>query len=75
MSPKPGDYIRTTFFDDGETGLILEVLNPIDYWSRGLGVYPTHVFRVLKNDGVVDVWDFFQMPNDELEFEVVYGEE
>lgn len=71
ISPKVGDYIKTTFFEDGESGLILEVLNPTEYWSRGLGVYPTHVFRILRDNGTVDIWDFFQMPNDELEFEVV----
>ena len=62
-----GDYIATTLTDDGYRGLILEVLDPHGYYSKGLGCYPTHVFRVLTDEGIVTVWDFFQGMTSEFE--------
>ena len=55
----------TTFWEDGEKGLILEILFPFDYYSRALGCYPEFVFRVLKDDGEIAVWDFYKTDKEE----------
>ena len=68
---KIGDYIRSVFYEDGESALVLEILNPHDWWSRGLGRYPDHVFRVLKDTGEITVWDVFQYPDEEPEYKVL----
>lgn len=78
ISPRVGDVITYDFYDDEEPvelGMIVEVLDVVDHWSKPLGRYPDHVFQVITSSGELKVWDFFDEPHTESELKVVLRKE